>query len=542
MVVKAALPRDAARSRLWRAALAAGTLLAASCTSVGPDFQTPVSPLAPDWYETEVAGFAVTAQQQQRWWELLGDPALNQLIDLARQSNNTLEIAGLRVLEARAQLALAAGAQYPQSQVLTASASALGASENAANTQAGDLRYTQYDSGTRVSWEIDFWGRFRRGVEAADAAYRGTVAAYDEAMIVLAAQVASAYLAIRSRQEQLQITRDNIASQQRSFDIVNVQFRNGNTSELDVLQARALLLSTRAVVPVLEADLRRARHALSALLGRPPGAVAALLDSAGGIPVVPERLAIGLPADLLRRRPDVRRAEFQAMARNAQVGMSTANLYPRFSLSGTLGLVAAGNTGTTLTGDSGGGALFDSDSLNYSAGVGMVWPFFNYGRIRNDIRVQDARLQQALTGYRETVIQAAREVEDALAALHGARVQEGVLQESVAVSRRARDVALLRFREGFADYQRVLDAQQVLFSQQGRLVSNRSSIVGSFIALYLALGGGWETAAGAALVRPETRATMRRRSNWGDLIDRPAQSSATAAAHRPPTDSSGHTP
>jgi NodT family efflux transporter outer membrane factor (OMF) lipoprotein len=509
-------------SRLRRLWLALCALALGACTTVGPDYVRPDSPLGPDWYEADHARYDAKAEQQVAWWQTLGDPVLDELIDLAHQQNNSLRIAGLRVLESRAQLGIAMGNRYPQTQVMAGDATALGASKNAANTAAGDLEFTQFSVGVGATWEVDFWGKFRRGIEAADAAYLASIAGYDQVMVLVTAQVCGTYVAIRTLEEQLRITRENIAIQQRSFDIVNVQFKNGSTSELDVLQARTLLLSTRASIPDLETQLNQARNALSVLLGRPPSDLGGVLDNASAIPSVPTRLAVGLPADLLRRRPDVRQAEYLAMAQNASVGLAQANLYPSFSLSGSVGLVAAGNTDTTRTGNSGFGQLFDTDSLTYSFGPSFVWPFLNYDRIKNSVRVQDARLQQSLIAYRDTVLRAAQEVEDALVALDGAIQQEALLGQTVVSARRSMDVAQLRFNEGLADYQRVLSAQQALFTQQSRYVSNRSKIVSSFIALYLALGGGWENHADDRFVDPKTRDEMMERTDWGDLLEHEA--------------------
>jgi NodT family efflux transporter outer membrane factor (OMF) lipoprotein len=501
-----------------RAVLIAAAASLAACTTVGPDYVRPQSQLGPDWYQAEVAGFTTSPQQESAWWKLFGDADLDALISTALAANNNLEIAGLRVLESRAQLGIANGLRYPQTQVVAGGATTLGASDNAANTAAGDLHYVQYDIGIAANWEIDFWGRYRRGIEAADAAYRGSLAAYDQATVLVVAQVALTYLTLRTIEEQIRITNDNIAGQQRSFDIVDVQYRNGNTSELDVLQAKTLLLSTQAALPVLEAQLEQTRHALAVLLGEPPGSPQVQLDS-GSIPQAPESLSVGLPADLLRQRPDVQQAEYLAMAANANVGLATADLYPSFSLNGSLGLIAADNTNTTRSGETGIGQLFDGDSLTWSAGPAFVWPFLNYGRIKNNVRVQDARLQQALTAWRETVLQASREVEDAIVALDGARRQDAILEQTVAVAERATEVANLRFKEGFADYQRVLDAQTALFSQQGRLVTGKSNKAAALVSLYLALGGGWQVRAGESLVPESTIETMRERSDWGELLD-----------------------
>jgi NodT family efflux transporter outer membrane factor (OMF) lipoprotein len=411
------------------------------------------------------------------------------------------------------------GNQYPQAQAAAGDITALQASENAANTAAGDLSFTQFNLGVGASWEIDFWGKFRRGVEAADAAYLASVAGYDQVMVLVTAQVCGTYLAIRTIEEQIRITRENITLQQRSYDIVDVQFENGSTSELDVLQARTQLLSTQSSIPQLQTELYQAQHALSTLLGMAPADMRDLLGASASIPKIPEESALGLPADLLRRRPDVRQAEYLAMAQNASVGLAEANLYPSFSLNGSLGLSAAGNTDTTRTGKSGIGQLFNTDSVTYAFGPSFVWPFLNYGRIKNSVRVQDARLQQALIAYKETALQAAREVEDAIVALEGARQQDGLLRQTVTTALRSTDVALLRFNEGFADYQRVLSAQQALFAQQSRYVSNKSKVVSSYIALYLSLGGGWQIRYEADLLDTETRDALTDRTNWGDLIE-----------------------
>jgi len=281
-----------------------------------------------------------------------------------------------------------------------------------------------------------------------------TLASYDDTLVLLTAQVVDTYAVIRTAELQLRIGKENLALQQRSYDIVEVLYRHGESSELDVQQAETLLLSTKATIPGFEITLRQGHHALSTLLGMPPADMTAVIGT-GNIPVIPE---------------DVRRAEFLAMAQNAQVGVATANLYPSFSIVGSLGLAAAGNTDTTRTGDSGVGELFRAESLTYSIGPSFVWPFLNYGRIKNNVRVQDARLQQSLIQYRETVIQAAREVEDAMVLFVGSQQQDEILTASVISAKRSSVLSMLRYKEGFANYQRVLDSQQKLFGQQQRYV------------------------------------------------------------------------
>ena len=482
--------------------------LAAACAPVGPDFVRPDAPVNPDWLQAELDQFESSPAELAEWWRTLEDPALDELIDTAIRNNNNLRIAGLRVIEAQANLGIATGNQYPQVQALSGDASVV---------DSGNLRLQQYSLGAGLSWEIDFWGRFRRGIEAADANLLANIANYNDIMVLVTATVADVYMIIRATEEQLRLARDSLKIQQRSYDIVEVLYRNGSSSELDALQARTLLLGTEATIPGLEITLNQAKNALSVLLGVAPSEFEQVFKGDGAPPNVPDAVLVGVPADMLRQRPDVRRAELQALSQNALVGVAEANLYPSFSLNGFLGLSSTDvDTGNAVIDD-----LFSSDSEAVSIGAGFVWPFLNYGRIRNNIRVQDARLQQALVAYQETVLQAAREAEDAMISLVGSREQHKILSESVVVAQRSATLAFLRYQEGFADYQRVLDAQQRLFTQQQRYAANRGEVVRSLIRLYRSLGGGWQLRGPGEFIDVATREQMRERSNWGDLLDAP---------------------
>jgi NodT family efflux transporter outer membrane factor (OMF) lipoprotein len=504
---------------IFRAGLILVSGLVSACAPVGPDFVRPDSEANEQWSDYAREEFQFAPQDAVEWWGVLNDPVLDQLVAAARQNNNNIRIAGLRVLEARAALGVALGNRYPQAQVLAGDATALGLSESNANfSPAADLNYTQYNLGVSASWELDFWGKFRRGIESADANLLASIASYDDALVLLTAQIADIYTVIRTTEEQLRIARENLVLQERSYDIVEVLYRHGASNELDVQQAQTLLLSTRATIPSLEITLRQSHHALATLLGLPPADLSQALGGEGLIPEVPKQIMVGVPADMLRQRPDVRRAELQAMSQNAQVGVAKSGLYPSFSISGSLGLAASGDTNTTRTGDSGIGELFRSDSVTYAVGPSFVWPFLNYGRIKNNVRVQDARLQQALVQYRESVIQAAREVEDAMAGYIGSQEQDAILTETVESARRSTELSMIRYQEGFADYQRVLDAQQALFGQQQRYVQNKGFAIRSLIAVYKALGGGWQTA-GDGFVDEATRLEMEERTNWGDLLE-----------------------
>lgn len=507
--------------------------LACGCTNVGPDFVEPEAELPGEWTQAG-AGMKATPMELVEWWGVFGDPVLDRLIRTAYEQNYTLEVAGLRVLEARAQLGIAVGNQYPQLQRGRGGVTRVSGSESGANTVAGDLNYWQYDLAADVSWEMDFWGRFRRGVQSADAGLAASIANYDNALVLLISQVAQVYAAIRTAEQQLQVAHENVVLQERSLDITRIRFRYGDADELDVQQARTLLLSTQATIPQFETTLDQARNALSTLLARPPGDLTDLLGSSGDIPSPPEEIATGVPADLLRRRPDVRRVELQARAQSALIGVAEADLYPSFSLAGSIGLSAADGTDTTRTGDSGPGELFRSDSLVFQGGPAFSWNLLNYGRIKNNVRVQDARLQQLLVSYQDTVLSAAQEVEDAMVAYVRGLEQERILSESVEAAKRSVDLSTLRYREGLSDYQRVLDAQQALFTQQSRYVANRGAVVSSLVGLYKALGGGWQIREGVEFIDEENRQMMESRTDWGDLLQPGATDPAPEGERRRP--------
>jgi len=489
--------------------LAAAAFIMAACAPVGPDFVKPDADNVGDWTQKLEHGLEPVPAADPDWWKLFEDPVLNQFVETGKQRNNNLQIAGLRVLEARAQLGIAVGSQYPQSQFAAGNATYISPPDNSGISG----NYWQYGLAANASWEFDFWGRFKRGIESADAAYMASIAAYENAELLLIAAIVEAYNAVRTVEEQLRISRQNLVLQKRSYDITEVLYKEGSDSELDMQQALTLYLATESSIPGLEAVLVQARNALSTLLGLPPGTVTRDLAKSKGIPHIPDQVAIGAPADLLRNRPDVKEAEFIAMAQNALVGLAEADLYPSFSLTGSIGLSSGG------PGDSDFGDLFSSDALTFSIGPSFVWPFLNYGRIKNNVRVQDAVLQQALVNYRETVLQAAREAEDAVAGFIGASKQAKILADTVTAAKRSNELSTLQYREGFSGYQRVLDSQQALFTQQQRYVDVQSQTVSSLISLHKALGNGWQGDVNRPRVDKETIETMRQRSDWGELLD-----------------------
>ncbi|MGD8619485.1 MAG: efflux transporter outer membrane subunit, partial [Gammaproteobacteria bacterium] len=455
------------------------------------------------------------------------DPVLNTLIQQAYEQNLPLQVAGLRIMQARAQLGIAIGSQYPQVQEAAGSLSRVGLSENQPNFDpALDDSFWTANAGFNASWEPDFWGKFRRGVESASASLGTQVAAYDNALVSLTGEVASVYIQIRILEERLAVIRSNIEVQQRGYRLANTRYQEGATSALDPAQALTLLRNTQSQVPVLESQLRQAKHALSVLLGMPPRDLGDLLGT-GSIPDAPAEVAIGVPAELLRRRPDIRQAELRAAAQSAQIGFAEASLYPSFTLLGSIGYT------TSDTGQSDMNDLFNTDSFGYNAGPSFSWPILNYGRLKNNVRVQDARFEELIVNYQNRVLEAAREVEDSLAGFLGAKAATGYLGDSVKSAQRAVELSLIQYREGAVDYQRVLDSQQTLLEQQDQYTNAQGNVVLNLVATYKALGGGWHIRAGQAFV-PEARLNrMQKRTDWGELI--PGETSPGSLPEPPAT-------
>lgn len=505
-----------------------GFALAMSGCAVGPDFQPPEALVQDNWIEKGDKRVS-NKEIKSNWWRTFKDPTLDRLVQLAAEQNLPVQIAGLRILEARAQLGIAIGQLFPQQQEGNGAATWNKLSEQAANRASLPKHaFADYSIGFDASWEIDFWGRYRRNVEAAEAQMSSTIADYDNALVSLTAEVARTYVSVRTFEVFIEIARENVRLQKEGLQIAEARFRNGATSELDVAQQRTLLENTIASIPDLETGLQRAKNALSVLLGRPPGGVDKLLHGPRQIPAASPRVAVGLPAELLRRRPDIRRAEMGAAAESARIGVAEADLYPRFFLFGEIGVQASDL-----------GKIFAPGSLFLSTGPSFRWSLLNYGRIANNIRAQDARFQQALVNYEDTVLKAAREVEDALIGFLKAQQRAASLQNSVKAAERAVELSFIQYREGAENFQRVLDAQTRLLEERNRLADTRSNIATNLVALYKALGGGWEIRNGKPIVPEIMQAGMMNRTDWGNLL--PAETPPPAEALPLPTPA-GQTP
>ncbi len=490
-------------------ALAGAAAILGGCTTVGPDFVRPHVPWLSGWTGGSLETLAADPRRprngsMQEWWRNFNDPVLDKLVAEAQRVNPSVRIAGMRIMEARAQLGIADSTRYPQ--VQQANGELLGVGEQRENGR--DNKAWTASVGFSLGWEIDFWGKFRRSIESADAAYFASIAQYDDIQVLMAAQVAGLYCTIRTVELRLRIARENAELQKRSLQITELHFRSGNESELDVQQAKAQYLGTLSTVPQLEIVLRQSQNALSILLARPPGPLPEMEEGRGRIPQAGLDVIVDMPAELLRRRPDVRAAEMLLAAQSAQIGVSEADFYPSITLLGALGL-----SGTTVEGS--------SRVLSGAIGPSLVWNVFDHGLLTNAVLVQDARFQQLYEQYQNTVLQAAREVDDASVGFAKTGEQIVLLTDAVKAAQRSLEIADRQYNEGLVDFQRVLDSQRVLFSEQDLLVASRGSQTQSLITIYKAMGGGWEAARSRPVLDDETQETMGRRSDWKGLLAAP---------------------
>ncbi|MBW2688689.1 MAG: efflux transporter outer membrane subunit [Deltaproteobacteria bacterium] len=475
---------------------------------LGPDFQTPEAELPESWTEPEGVAFENQSSEENiEWWTQFNDPVLDKLVQTAYQQNLSLRTAGLRILEARARLGLVQGELYPQSQSMSGDLANI-----ATPGPAADRYHNAASVGFDAAWEMDFFGKFRRAIESTDASLQADIANYDDILVSLTAEVARIYINIRTLEVRIQLARDNVKNQKNGLQLVVYQFEAGTVTELDVLQAKTLLSTTQGIIPSLQNSLQQNRNGLSVLLGMPPGDLQGLLDGTEKIPVISSQVAVGIPADLLRRRPDIRKIEMQTAAQSAQVGVALTELYPSFTLFGSLGWNA------TDAGDNSLGDIFGGNSYRYSFGPSFKWNLFNYGRLKNQVRIQDARLEQLITTYQNTVLNAAREVEDSMAGLVYAQKEAEYLRQGVASSARSMELSTLQYTEGLADYQRVLDSTRALTQKQDQYAQLQGRIATSTIALYKAFGGGWQIRLGNEALPQVIKEKMEERTDWGDYL------------------------
>jgi NodT family efflux transporter outer membrane factor (OMF) lipoprotein len=460
-----------------------GALALAGCT-VGPDYVQPETETPDAWHTAAVEGLEDGDATLQTWWQVFDDEKLNELVMRSAEGNLDLRSALWRVEEARALRGVFASNKKPQvgfsadaNRSLPSDNGALGDFAPEDGFEAGNT----FATGVGASWELDVFGRIRRQVEAADAATQASVEAYRDVLVSLYAETALAYVNVRASQERLRIALTNVETQESTLQLTKDRFASGLVSALDVAQAESNLANTYSLIPVIERDLNEGLNRLAVLLGENPGALHAELDTEVRIPHEPEAVATGLPTELLRQRPDVRRAERLLASQTAQIGVATADLYPTFSLAGFLGLEALSA-----------GDLASSDSVTWNIGLPIRWNIFAGGRIRSQIRAEEARTNQLLANYEQTVLFALEESENAMVAYAKELQRRERLSQAVNATQRSLDLVMTQYTAGLTDFQNVLDTQRTLLLREDDLAVAEGAVIGNLVRLYRALGGGWD--------------------------------------------------
>jgi outer membrane protein, multidrug efflux system len=464
--------------------------LAGGCT-VGPNYQRPDLAVPSGWQEGQQSGIDAKSAELTRWWTKFNDSLLDSLVERAVKSNLDLRLAEARIREARASRVVAASGAWPTLDVSGsytrnhASENAIGApAQGAVVAPSGGVNLDQnlYRTGFDANWEIDVFGGVRRSVEAADATIDATVEDRRDVLVTLLGEVAKNYIDLRGFQRRLTVARANLKTQQDTLELTQVRFQAGLASDLDVAQQEAQVNTTAAQIPTLESSLKQAAYALDLLLGLQPGALWDELAKETEIPGLPPEVLVGLPSDLLRRRPDIRRAERQLAAATAQVGAATADLYPKFFLTGVLGLQSISASD-----------WFTGGSRLWSIGPRISWPVFDAGKIRANIEIRNVQQEQALTQYEKSVLSAFQDVETALVNYANEQGRYRSLTDAVAANRRAVTMANELYIRGLNDFLNVLDTQRALYATEIELTQSQATMASNLVALYKALGGGWET-------------------------------------------------
>jgi outer membrane protein, multidrug efflux system len=448
------------------------------CT-VGPNYRKPEPVIPTNWGETERVGITTSPLEVVRWWTFFGDEELDSLIDRAVRSNKDLKLAEARIREARAQLKIAGSQAFPTLDT-SASYTRIGQSNNILGSQAG-TEYNLFQVGFDASWEIDLFGGVRRAVEAAEADLTASEEYRRDVLVTLLGEVATNYLQVRGNQRRIAIARQNIKAQRQSVELTRGRFEAGLGNILAVTQSEALLAATEAKVPPLEISVRQAIHRLAVLLGLDPEALLGELLREGSIPPVPPEVPIGLPSELLRRRPDVRRAERQLAAATARIGVATAALFPSFSLTGLYGLES------TKISD-----FVTSGSRLWTLGSILQWPLFDAGKIRATIEVQNARQEQALLFYENAVLAALEDVENAIVIYSKDQETRRSLVAAVTANRQAVEISSELYVRGLVDFLNVLLSEGSLYQVEDQLVQNEQGVSTDLVGLFKVLGGGWD--------------------------------------------------
>ncbi|MCE5272946.1 efflux transporter outer membrane subunit [bacterium] len=457
-------------------------VLLTGCAAVGPKYVRPTDTVSAQWHsgpDSSLAFGEADPQALAQWWNALGDPELSGLVERAVKGNRDLRQAEARVREARARRGASQASLLP---TLDASGSA-SRSQSSKKTGGGATR-NMFQAGFDAGWELDLFGGTRRSVEASTADLQASQEDLHDVLVSLVAEVALNYTELRTYQTRLSVAEQNLAAQSETYQLARWRAQAGLSDELAVEQARYNLESTRSQIPTLQTGLEGALNRLAVLLGEQPGALHSELEQRGTIPVTPLSVAVGIPADMLRRRPDIRHAERQLAAQTARVGVAKADLYPKLSLSGSIGLEA-------LSLDN----LFTSGSRAASGSSLISWPIFRGGSIRKNIQVQSALQEQYLAAYESSVLGAVEEVENALTAYAKEQKRRQSLSAAAAAAGKAADLARQEYEAGLTDFSSILEAQRSLLSFQDQLAQSDGAVTSDLISLYKALGGGWTSLA-----------------------------------------------
>jgi multidrug efflux system outer membrane protein len=449
---------------------------------VGPDYKKPDMKVPAEFQSTSPNIEAGVSGDLSKWWTNLDDPVLNSLVDNVMQGNLDLKIAGDRIAQARAIRGIVSTADKPE---MDAEASARRDSFSL-NSIFGpflpERRYNDYIAGFNARWELDLFGKTARSVEATEAGIDAAKENRRAVMVAMSAGVAKQYILVRQLQKQIKVANNNIQIQQDTLNVVEQRFKAGMVNELLLQQAKAQLEITRSALPRLDTALQQAIHRIGILTGQEPRALEKQLIAVGDIPATKPMVPIGLPSELLTRRPDIRAAERNLAVATANIGVATADLFPRFSLTGTLGQEST-NSGSLLSG---------GESRFWSLASGFSWPVLDSGRIRANIKLQDAKQQQAMNIYTKTVLNALEDVENALVAYGNEQQRLRLLEAGTEANHKSVELATQRYQKGLVDFLNVLDTQRQLYQSEDALAVSRGRLALSLIALYESLGGGWD--------------------------------------------------
>ena len=471
----------------------------AGCT-VGHDYRKPEASVPENWSRPPADEQTAAQVDLNTWWTIFQDPELDSLLERAVRTNKDLKLAEARIRESRALRSSASAAQFPTINT-SANYTRYRHSDNTPGATPASPWYDLYQGGFDASWEIDIFGGLRRAVEATGADLDASVENRRDVLVTLLSEVARNYLQVRGSRLRIAIARENIIIQQQTLELTRARFQAGLSSELDVSQARSQLAVTESSVPAQETTLRQSIYQLSVLLGLSPTALSEELDSANPLTtILPPEIPTGVPSDILRRRPDVRRAERQLAAASARVGVAVADLFPKFSLTGAL------QQQSVSAGD-----IVDPKSSYTAIGPTIRWPIFDAGRIRANIAVQNARQEQALIQYEQAVLNSLKDVENALVAYSGERTTRTALARAVDSDQRSSDIAGELYAKGLVPFLNVLDSQRSLFQSQDQLAQSDLRAATDLVALFKALGGGWESRS-----EPETVGKPEKKQSEGE--------------------------